>query len=132
MSNSKGFTLIELMIVVAIVGILASIAIPSYQTYTNKAKYSEVVLAVSTVKLSMETCLQENGGDKSLCDTAKEIGVNLTSAAAGDNVGSVTVSSGTVSGKGGTGIESTFIMTTDGTGKWEISNSSTCINNGLC
>ena len=132
MNLDKGFTLIELMIVVAIIGILASIALPSYQTYTNKAKYSEVILAVSTVKLSMETCLQEHGGDKSLCDTAKEIGVNLAYAAAGDHVGSVTVSSGTVSGKGGTGIESSFVMTTDGTGTWKISNTSTCINEGLC
>jgi type IV pilus assembly protein PilA len=54
--QQKGFTLIELMIVVAIIGILAAIAIPSYQNYTKKAKFTEVVQAVSPYKLGVETC----------------------------------------------------------------------------
>ena len=57
----QGFTLIELMIVVAIIGILAAIAIPSYQNYTRKAHYSEVVQGASAVKLAVETCFQEQG-----------------------------------------------------------------------
>lgn len=55
----KGFTLIELMIVVAIIGILAAVAIPSYSNYTNKAKFSEVVLATSGMKTAIEVCAQE-------------------------------------------------------------------------
>lgn len=51
----KGFTLIELMIVVAIIGILAAIALPAYQDYTKKAKTSEVILAASTAR----TCISE-------------------------------------------------------------------------
>lgn len=57
----KGFTLIELMIVVAIIGILAAIAVPAYQTYTNKAKFGEVVAAGAPFKLGLEICFQEQG-----------------------------------------------------------------------
>jgi len=55
----KGFTLIELMIVVAIIGILAAVAIPSYQNYTLKAKFTEVVNAVAPYKTAIELCAQD-------------------------------------------------------------------------
>jgi type IV pilus assembly protein PilA len=57
-STQKGFTLIELMIVVAIIGILAAIAIPAYQNYTLKAKFSEVVNSVAPIKTGIEVCVQ--------------------------------------------------------------------------
>src|SRR4051812_19182888 len=49
----KGFTLIELMIVVAIIGILAAIALPAYQDYTARAKMSEVIVALDKCKVSV-------------------------------------------------------------------------------
>lgn len=52
-SLQKGFTLIELMIVVAIIGILAAVALPAYQDYTVRAKVSEVILAASSAKTSV-------------------------------------------------------------------------------
>ena len=57
----KGFTLIELMIVVAIIGILAAVALPAYQDYTVRAKMSEVILAMSACRTSI-TELYQTGG----------------------------------------------------------------------
>ena len=60
-SNQKGFTLIELMIVVAIIGILAAVALPAYQNYTNKAKFTEVINATAAAKTAVEVCAQTTG-----------------------------------------------------------------------
>ncbi len=65
-----GFTLIELMIVVAIIGILASVALPAYQTYTSKSKFAEVVLASNAAKIAVEICAQDQL-DVTVCDAGK-------------------------------------------------------------
>ena len=79
MKKAQGFTLIELMIVVAIIGILAAVALPAYQTYAARAEFSEVVLAATPGKTAVELCVQttdaaachqvEDGTDGSTANT---------------------------------------------------------------
>lgn len=84
MQNQKGFTLIELMIVVAIIGILAAVAIPQYQNYTTRAKVSEVVLAASSCKTAVSEAYQAANSDTDL-PNAGNYGCERGSAAADGN-----------------------------------------------
>lgn len=97
--TQQGFTLIELMIVVAIIGILASIAIPSYQNYTRKARFTEVVMAATAPKSAVEVCAQTLGiaANAALtgCDAGSN-GVPLNIAATEGAVASVTTLAGVV------------------------------------
>jgi len=107
--TQSGFTLIELMIVVAIIGVLASLALPAYSNYTKKAKFAEVVSAGSAVKSSIDVCYQTVGALGS-CDEFSELSIAAASVTGGANVASVTIDTTTTAGE----IEVTGATTVDG------------------
>lgn len=85
----QGFTLIELMIVIAIIGILAAVALPAYQDYTARSRLSEVVVYGGTLKAAVGECLISAPGNQAAkvgaCDTLAEVGLPAALATAGAN-----------------------------------------------
>ena len=142
MKKQSGFTLIELMIVVAIVAILAAIALPAYQSYTKKAKFTEVVTATGPFKTAIEICLQ-NGNAITACGTSGTNGIPAVPTAAEGYVGSIgltgTTSVITATATGikdtqSTPAEYTYILTptVKGSGKVTWAVSGTCLADGIC
>ncbi len=102
----KGFTLIELMIVVAIIGILAAVALPAYQDYTIRAKMSEVILAASACRTSITEVYQTGGTPPS----ANGWGCENTGGGASKYVNTVlTDANGLITVQIGSGLNATYV-----------------------
>ena len=136
MKKQAGFTLIELMIVVAIIGILAAVAVPQYQTYTKKAKFTEVVQAAQGFKSQVEICIQNRDDASATVNTCGNNSGGVGSApAAYGRVASVSVTSnGVITATGTSELNSaTYILTPSASASaitW--AKSGTCVGLGIC
>lgn len=125
----QGFSLIELMVVVAIIGILTTIALPSYKKYIEKAKFSEIISATEPYKLAVSLDLQENIPIEELNSGKYDIPIF---SEATENLSNITVESGVITAKSSEFLnENTYILTPNKNGtEWFISG--TCKENLLC
>lgn len=125
----SGFTLIELMIVIAIIGILATIAIPSYENYTMRARFAEVITATAPYKIAVTLALQEGLPINELTNGKHGIPLEPKSS---KNLASVRVDNGIITAIAGEVINNTTYIikpNTDGS-TWSVNGS--CLKSGLC
>lgn len=137
MNRQKGFTLIELMIVIAIIGILAAIALAAYQTYTKKARFTEVVLAAASVRSNIDICFQDKDNyTLSNCDSFSKIGIDASIATTPNTINSLTIDANTamitVTGEPSVDSVTYTLAPTASNNSLTWTASGTCVAAGLC
>lgn len=125
----QGFSLIELMIVVIIIGILSAIAIPSYQQYTQRARFAEVISTTETFKTAVSLALQQG---IPLTELNNGIHGIPKSPEPTKNLESITVDNGIITSSATTTAGGyTYILKPNADGSiWTISG--TCVSSGMC
>lgn len=145
--NQRGFTLVELMIVVAIIGIISSVALPAYQNHSMKARFTELVQATSPIKLAVEECVVDGTCLSGSTIQGIRSGFNgfpeLPRARAGGHMSSMLIAqNGTIKVIGDESVgNSTFVLKPEtvntGSGSsiqvsWLTDPASTCLHRGIC
>ena len=136
-TNTKGFTLIELMIVVAIVGILAGVGIPQYANYTKRAKFTEVISQVSQFKISVATCIQFENKTDGCSNNTDHIGPAISNVG---HVDTLTVIDGTITATGTQQVDNAvyqiipIFQTATNSLVWNLNTAiaNSCYDKGLC
>ena len=137
--TQKGFTLIELMIVIAIIGILAAVAVPQYGQYTKRAKFSEVVTQTSAAKTAVSICFQEEDALDS-CDGAgadRYPGIPADIATQVGLIKELKTVDGEITATGDDNEldGATYVLSPDvssGQLVWDVNASSTCLAANMC
>ena len=130
-----GFSLLELLLVVALIGILAAFAVPTYQKYLQQTRFLEVVQHTQAVRISQAACLMAAGQNLTACDSYTELALQAPVATA--NTAQVTISStnAIITGKGTSAAGGfTYILTPsyNASGQLAYKLTGTCIAAGAC